>query len=509
MRAFARRYAILLMGATCLTWVLILAAAPPAGAILGCGVDPLCIVSKGIGGAVSSVAGDVVTQLAKSVLDAVSWAVKQTATLWMGIGTPQLSNAAGQPTGAVGWLQENLVYLTSGLAVFSVLVGAAKIALEEQKAHHARELTRFLVVYGMIAAGSAALGTALVSACDQIAGQLITQASGNTGFADHMAQLLGIAQAHDPTGTAGLTGLLAVAFAAVVLGIIAFLTTVVQILLMFVRGGMLVLLIGTLPLAAAMSNTEMGMNWFKKSWAWLIAFALYKPAAAVVYAVAFVLPGQTGITAMLSGIMMLVLAVLALPALLRFVVPATAAVAGGSGTGAAAAGAAGTAMMMRMPTGAAQVESGSASSYDAASASSTGGGQGATGAATAGPAGGSGMNGSSGGSGASGRQASNSPAGAASTNGGAGGGSGGPGSSGGQGATGAPGAAGNSASTAAGTTGGGGSAAGGGAAAGAAGGVAGAAYGAYQVGKQAGDAIKRAGEESTGDGPSGAGGGSS
>ena len=117
------------------------------------------------------------------------------------------------------------------------------------------------------------------------------------------------------------------------LGIIAFLATVIQIMLMLVRGGMLVLLVGTLPLVAAFSNTEMGMQWFRKASAWLLAFALYKPAAAVVYAVAFDLAGQQGALALLDGVMMLVLAILALPALLRFVVPATSALAGAGGCG--------------------------------------------------------------------------------------------------------------------------------------------------------------------------------
>ena len=65
-------------------------------------------------------------------------------------------------------------------------------------------------------------------------------------------------------------------------------------MLMFVRGGMLVLLVGTLPLIAAFSNTEMGLQWFRKATAWLIAFALYKPAAAIVYAVAFKLGRPAG-----------------------------------------------------------------------------------------------------------------------------------------------------------------------------------------------------------------------
>ncbi len=62
-----------------------------------------------------------------------------------------------------------------------------------------------------------------------------------------------------------MAGTVTTAFIAIVLGIIAFLATVIQIMLMLVRGGMLVLLVGTLPLVAAFSNTEMGMQWFRKA----------------------------------------------------------------------------------------------------------------------------------------------------------------------------------------------------------------------------------------------------
>ena len=174
-----------------------------------------------------------------------------------------------------------------------------------------------------------------------MASWFITRASAGSGFADHLANLLGLATASTsqaagtPAGfTVGLAGTVTTAFIAIVLGIIAFLATVIQIMLMLVRGGMLVLLVGTLPLVAAFSNTEMGLQWFRKASAWLIAFALYKPAAAVVYAVAFDLAGQQGALALLDGVMMLVLAILALPALLRFVVPATSALAGAGGAGA-------------------------------------------------------------------------------------------------------------------------------------------------------------------------------
>ena len=260
----------------------------------------------------------------------------------------------------MAFLQQNLLVFTTGLAVLCTLLGAGRIVYHEHKAAQLRELGRYLVTYVLVSGAAAAAASVLIGGCDQMASWFITRASAGSGFADHLANLLGLATAGtsqaagDPAGfTVGLAGTVTTAFIAIVLGIIAFLATVIQIMLMLVRGGMLVLLVGTLPLVAAFSNTEMGMQWFRKASAWLLAFALYKPAAAIVYAVAFDLAGQQGALALLDGVMMLVLAILALPALLRFVVPATSALAGAGGAGAMLAGAAGGAIAMRMPTGAA------------------------------------------------------------------------------------------------------------------------------------------------------------
>ena len=320
--------------------LLLLLTPAPAGALFGCGINPLCMIGKGAGGAVSSLAGDAITALAKSVLGALGHAVDWASTLWVGIGTPPVADAGGQATGTVAFLQQNLLVFTTGLAVLCTLLGAGRIVYHEHKAAQLRDLGRYLATYVLVSGAAAGAASVLIGGCDQMASWFITRASAGSGFADHLANLLGLATASTsqaagtPAGfTVGLAGTVTTAFIAIVLGIIAFLGTVIQIMLMLVRGGMLVLLVGTLPLVAAFSNTEMGLQWFRKASAWLIAFALYKPAAAVVYAVAFDLAGQQGALALLDGVMMLVLAILALPALLRFVVPATSALAGGGRRG--------------------------------------------------------------------------------------------------------------------------------------------------------------------------------
>src|SRR5450755_1675299 len=106
-----------LLCAPAMAVALLLLTAAPAGALFGCGIDPLCLSGKGAGGVVSSVAGDAITALAKAVLGALGHAVEWASTLWVGIGTPAVADGAGQATGTVAFLQQNLLVFTTGLAV--------------------------------------------------------------------------------------------------------------------------------------------------------------------------------------------------------------------------------------------------------------------------------------------------------------------------------------------------------------------------------------------------------
>ena len=114
MHALLRHRLALIVGVVGGVSLALLAAAPPASALFGCGVDPVCMFGKGAGAAVSSVAGDAITALAKSVLQALGHAVEWSATLWTGVGTPQLADTNGQPVGAVAFVQQNLLYFTAG-----------------------------------------------------------------------------------------------------------------------------------------------------------------------------------------------------------------------------------------------------------------------------------------------------------------------------------------------------------------------------------------------------------
>ena len=164
--------------------VLLLMLPDPAGAILGCGVNPACIVGKAVGGGISSVAGDAITALAKAVLGALGRAIEWASTLWVGVGTPQVANSAGQSTGTVSFLQQNLLVYTTGLAVLSTLIGAARIVYHEHKATQARELIRFLATYAAVSAGAATAASVLIGGSDQMAGWFINQADAGSNFSN-------------------------------------------------------------------------------------------------------------------------------------------------------------------------------------------------------------------------------------------------------------------------------------------------------------------------------------
>lgn len=422
-----------------------------------------------------------------------------------------LPNGPRGASGTVAFLQSSLWWYMGAAAVLSVIIGAARMVWE-QRAEPGRETIKSLLTLVVVAGSGVTIVGLLVTAADSFSVWIINGSlncdvttDGGTCFGTNMATLLALTT----NPAAGGLGALLI----IILGLIAILATTFQIILMVARGGMLVILTGILPLAASATNTEMGKAWFKKCISWLVAFILYKPAAAIVYAAAFQLVGTdvfkddgTGLLAVLTGLMLMVIALFAMPALMRFVTPLVGAMSAGAG-GAMAMGA-----MAALPSGAAAIgrlasggggSSGSSGSDGASGSSGSAGPSGSS--ATGGPSAPQPVNTnpSSGGSSnpsAPGGGGQPAPGGGAST----GSGSAGAGAGAGSGAAGA-GAAGAGAGAGAGAAAGGSAAA-----AGAAGGPVGIAAGAaLDVAKQAGQAAAGAAQSigqqaaGEGDGPSG------
>lgn len=330
--------------------------------------DPLACPGDLIGGAASNAGKSAMEGVADFFKDAADWAVKNLTTLWLNAPSPDVQGSASPTT----WLQDRLSYFVLVAMVAAFLVAAYKLATNPQ-VQHARDLGDSIVrVLLVTTVGGMLIGLG-VEIGEIFSKWILDQADVNLSKA---LVLGGIKNA----------GLL------LILALIVMLAQLIQVVLMIVRNAMIVYLAAVLPLAAASSSTQAGKQWWSKSVAWLVAFVLYKPVAALIYAGAFkMLDARQNLMTQITGVVAVVMAILALPAIMRFIVPATAQMAAGN-AGAMALGVTGAAVA----TGAMVLSGGAAAAGSAGlSGSMSGaGGAGATGAGatgSAGPGGGSGQ----------------------------------------------------------------------------------------------------------------------
>ncbi|MFJ6570697.1 hypothetical protein ACIQNU_25110 [Streptomyces sp. NPDC091292] len=236
-------------------------------------------------------------------------------------------------------------------------------------------------------------------------------------------------------------------FLMLVLAFLLLISGIIHTILMYIRLGVMILMLGTLPMAAAASMTDWGGGWWRKHIAWMVAWLLYKPAVGLIlYAGTVMISSSKGtspdapnevafVSERIAGIGVMLLSAIALPALLKLIVPATAALGSGNPMS-TVGGAAGS-----LATGAVRLGGGGSGSGSGGSgggmgpkgpsgAASSGGGSAGSGGASGsnGSAGASGSNGSSGSAGAG---SSGSSGGASGSGGSGGGGSGGGGVGGG------------------------------------------------------------------------------
>jgi type IV secretion system protein TrbL len=416
--------------------------------------DLICSGKSAAQDAVAEVGDDAIANLGKAIIEGLSQMVTTLSTFWVEMPAPNLTTVDGTtPSVTVSFLDNGLTPWTLALAVLSVIIGGSRMVWEQRGAP-LKDLLRSLITLTLVSGMGLAVIAILVTAADAFSTAIIHTATDGQGFANAIKKIA-VIQDSDAV------------FILIVLGLIGLLTSLVQIVLMIVRGGMLVILAGILPTTAAFTNTEMGRQWFQKAVGWTIAFILYKPAAAIVYAAAFSLmdssAGKDALLGSITGFALMIVAVLALPALMRFVTPMVGPVAAGSGGGAAAGATVGAVATGAVSMGRSGSGRGNASPTPPSSPpASSAGEKGNTGASKTGPGGNSGAN------------ARPTP-----------------------GAAGQSGAKGSAASLAAGTAG----------AAGSSGAVAGpvglAASTGVKLATRAGEAAQKTAQDSTGEGPSG------
>ncbi len=261
---------------------------------------------------------------------------------------------AGNLSGSVGFIQDQTFYLTLAVAALSVMIAGAQMAWT-QRAEPARDLLKNLLTLAVVTASGVTILNVLVAGTDALAVQIIDSAIGED-FQTDVLKLLALdnatsAGAADPVWLGGNVILIIVG------GVVAIIVNLIQLMLMVLRTGMLFLMAGILPLSAAFLNTETGKNFFQKVIAWTLAFAFYKPAAALIYGLAIKMSATgvwedsgSGLIQFAAGLMMIVASVFALPVLIGFLSPVLGSMSSSSGSGGGALGIA--AMGAAIPQGA-------------------------------------------------------------------------------------------------------------------------------------------------------------
>jgi len=276
------------------------------------------------GGAIGAAAGSIFDAAAQKLAEGLADATKAVMTFWTDLPMPQLSTASGP----IAELQSMTYWLTGFVAVLSLLIAAGQMAWSRSGQPAGRAAKGMVTLIVASGAGVAAVN-ALGYFGDQYSQWILDRSAGGD-LGARLGKLAAI------TAVPGLgSGLV------LIVALVAILASLAQMGLMLVRIGVVTMLAGTLPLSAAGTSTAAGQAWFARVCAWLLAFVLYKPAAATVYASAFLLVGKgQDAASVLSGLFLMILAIVALPALLRLITPAVAAAtsSGAAGGAAAAAG---------------------------------------------------------------------------------------------------------------------------------------------------------------------------
>lgn len=301
---------------------------------IGLGISTIAIILLGITLVTNARRGDGAGLVNTATIVFGGAALVGGATSLVGYIVPRRA-ASSAP--AVGFVQDQTFYLTLALAAISMIVAGVRMVWS-QRAEPAQDLLKGLLTLAIVTASGVALLNVLLGATDALAEQIIQAGVGNDFQAD-VQMLLGM----EDTGTSSATFLMGNQMLIIVGGLLAVLVNIVQIMLMVLRTAMLFLIAGVLPLSAAFMNTETGKSWFSKIIAWTLAFAFYKPAAALIYAtgIQMTTSGLFSGQALLqfsAGLMLILASVVALPVLIGFLSPALGAMASSGGGGGAAMG---------------------------------------------------------------------------------------------------------------------------------------------------------------------------
>lgn len=292
------------------------------------GVRDACLLAD-----VASEAGNsVIDGLGGSLLSGLATLLRMGMTWWTTFPSPQMSSSAGQPAPVLTQIREYTSGLQVVLLTAGIIFAAARLALAKRGGVAGEAQETFLMFARAIFAAMtfATLVTVGTRAGDEFSNWVIFDAT-RGDLENSVARLL------DPEIMANLgPGIL------LVVGAFGVISMIIQLVMLVVRQALLVVVVAVIPLAASASGTAPGSQAYKRLLSWSLAFVLWKPVGALVYAIAFTVVGsddQTDPQLMLLGLILMLMSVIVLPALIRLIAPAVATLGGGGGATSVLAGA--------------------------------------------------------------------------------------------------------------------------------------------------------------------------
>ncbi|MGX1762837.1 hypothetical protein ACWIG5_39105, partial [Streptomyces lydicus] len=284
----------------------------------------------------------------ESLLKGLGEALILAMTFWLKLPSSTMLDSQSLFSTVRDYLYQPQIYLLMA----SMIACGVRLALAKRaaRAEEAEETFRVLGRSVVMAGGLSIVLAAATTASDQFAIWVVNDASdGNASGVMQTLVTTTAFQAFSP-------GLILILSVGGMIGALA------QLVFAVIRQGLLIIVVGLLPLAASMSGFDMGRGFYKRLLTWTIAFLLWKPFAAIVYMIAFVTAKEVAINPdqitdataaqkLLVGVVLLCCVGLLLPVVMRLASPiAGAASRGGSGFGAMAVG--GALAARRVATGA-------------------------------------------------------------------------------------------------------------------------------------------------------------
>ncbi|REF24652.1 hypothetical protein [Calidifontibacter indicus] len=309
------------------------------GVDFGCIINlPVCAAGKLGGKAIDKVTDGAWEKIVKGFLEGMVMLLEKLSTFWMKFPDPQITDVT-KPEGAmIGPMQLLSDQLSGWVAVCSLVsvVVCCVRAIRQVSARPFSEAAMSVLMVVAVQLGLAGAVQAGLAATSALSESLLA----TTGKNKSLSGLVSVNDAMSSNQS------LAVWF---ILALLAILSSLMQLMFMLMRGPLIMLLVLWMHFAAATAASDEGRVRAKKVIGLLISFLIYKPAAAAIYALGFMLiygngtdgaPSKDAFMNTMYGFMTVLMAAIALPAVIRFIVPLAAATTSNAFSGGAAAGAA-------------------------------------------------------------------------------------------------------------------------------------------------------------------------